>query len=154
MGKVKMELNEAVNAYMAWQSLSNASRLGWELSWEIDDIVEACEKHKERHQKEADGFLKAFGEPIDGQAGRYNLIPDKADDYKLAMETLSKQEVTVDFEPIPFEKLEASGIKVLGNEMRALKNFIVRAPKPVEMKSDKGKKEKEINDKVAASSKD
>ena len=148
MGKVKMELKDAVNAYAALQSFSNSSRLGWELSWEIDDIVEALEKHQKRLQEEGDKILKAFGEPIDGQPGRYNVLPEKNEEYQKAMDKLQEIEVTVEFEPLTFDKLDKSGVKVQGREMRALrKHFIVKeAPKKLSAKERKALQD-EVNDK-------
>lgn len=150
MAKAKMTLIEAVNASGALQSFSNSARLGWELSWKVDDIVEALEKHTKRYQSEAQEIMKTYGEPLEGQPGRFRVAPENTDKYGEAVNALEQVEISVDIEPLNFAELSESGAKVQGREMRALrKHFITKGS----VNKGQEDKEKELKAKMKKSPK-
>lgn len=150
MAKVKMTLVEAVSAHGALNSFSNSARLGWDLSWEIDDLIESLEKHQKRFQDEGEKIMAAYGEPVEGQPGRFNINPDQHDEYKEATEKLGDTEITVTFEPLDFQKLEKSGVKVQGREMRALRKHFIKRNKPEADPETKKKAKEHVDSKLEA----
>lgn len=159
MAKEKIKLDDVVTGYAALQNFSNAGRLGWDLTWEIDDLTEALEKHFKRYNDEKMEFLKAWGDPSEdargNPTGRYNIRKEHKEEYDDAMEKLGNTEVTVEFEPLDFDKLDKSGVGVFGAEMRGLKKHFISRKKEGKVKQldpdAQAKKQAEVKEKVANS---
>ena len=148
MIQVEMELQDAVNAFGAMQSYSNSARFSWDLSWKMDDLVEALEKHQKRYEKEANDILKAFGEPLPDNPSRYRLIPENAGKYEESMKVLAESKVNVEFTPLNYDDLAKSGNNPQGRELHALRKYFITRNEAKEDKKGDKKKQEAVQEKV------
>jgi hypothetical protein len=96
------------------------------LSYRLSKLLKKFTTTLDRIDEEGNALVRKHGELANG---RYNVAPDKMDAFTAEFVTFLDGETEIDFEPIPFDLLEKSGVKISPDDMIALDQFITE---PVE----------------------
>lgn len=120
MTKVELEIKEAVMAFKAFSGVEGNATV--DLSWAIDDIKDALEKHNKRYTEETKKLLQKYGTSVDGV--RFSLKRENFSLYNSEMEVIDKIPVTIEIEQLDYDAVLMQEIRFDPAAAKVLRKFI------------------------------
>ena len=93
------------------------------LSYRVSKILGQIKPHLEKIDDQGNALVRKHGSH-DLSTGRYNVAPDKMEEFTKDFVEFLEDPAEINIDPIPFEMLEKTGIKLSPDDMLALDPFI------------------------------
>ena len=121
---MNVKLKAIKTAEKTLRTLLNTPMSDLKLSYRVSKIIGQVTPFNEKIDEQGNLLVRKHG-TLDEKAGRYNVAPDKMEEFTKEFVTFLDEDVEININPIPFELLEKTGIKLSPEDMINLDPFIV-----------------------------
>lgn len=111
------DIKSADNIFKTILKTPQEARLSYRLAKMLNKFVPTMDKIDDQ----GNALVRKHGEV---QGGQYRVPPDRQEAFTAEFVAYLEQEVEINLEPIPFELIEKTGIKITPDDMIALQQFI------------------------------
>ena len=121
----KLTLNAIASAHDALVSISSETEISLDMQYKITDLIEAIEKNAQRFYDSKNKLLAEYGTLMPGTQ-RYNLDPERVEEYHKKLANIGTMKFEVMFVPLDFKALVKEDIKLKGPQLIPLKKHFIK----------------------------